>query len=104
MARKSSAAAPATLSVVHVIPPSIERATVPRAPLAHTILPFTALRPRSSAVVPLETYVHWAARTDGRTAKTRAERNVRGWRQVGGEKRACPRKELALRLTLQHRA
>jgi hypothetical protein len=53
MSRKSSRAAPATLSTVHVTPPLVVRAIRPCVPLAHTTVGLTAASPRNSAVVPL---------------------------------------------------
>src|SRR6185503_11256939 len=66
--RKSREVKPGTVSTNHVRPPSIDRATVPRAPLAHTTRSLTTLSPRSSASVPLRVYVHCASAAVGRAS------------------------------------
>lgn len=85
-ARKSSAAAPGTVSRVHVAPPSAVCSTVPCIPLAQTTAGDTTLSPRSSTSVGLASARHWeCAVTMGTTSAnvTHAQLRVKDRSDVG---------------------
>lgn len=81
MARKSSAAAPGTVSRVQLAPPSVVRSTVPCIPLAQTTLGETTLKPRSSTSVGLASACHWAPATSTGTTSARATGTQTGMRR-----------------------